>query len=325
MSDSKDVAGTPRRPRPAAWMLRLVAAALLAALVALVAGCSGGGENAASDAGAVQAEGGGRDGGSADSIAPEQAPRGANRTSVQTKSVIRTGQVAVTNEDLDRTRAEVDQLLFGFGGSIDKEQTSHDDDGNIERSTLTLRVPVANFEAAMDALEKLGKVETSESSSKNVTTEVIDVNERVQTLQNSLDRLQIFQRRSDDIDDLIRFEDQITERESQLRSLQAQQAYLADQTSMSTITLYLSTPEKYVAPPGVFEDAGFLAGLRSGWNALQDFVVVILTVFGAALPFALTVALVGVPVWVLVRVLARRRNATEATEAPAAADTPPEG
>ncbi len=59
--------------------------------------------------------------------------------------------------------------------------------------------------------------------------------------------------------ELLRYEDQITERQSELQSLKAQQSYLADQTSMSTITVYLSTPEKYVPPPDALEDAGFLA------------------------------------------------------------------
>ena len=242
-------------------------------------------------------------------------PNGVNRAAVQTRAVIKTGQVAVTSEDLDAVRVEVDQLLFGLDGSIDREETSHDDKGAIDRSTLVLRIPVANFGAAMDALQKLGKVETSDTKSKDVTTEVIDTAERVETIQNSLDRLQRFQQQAEDIDDLIRFEDQITERESELRSLQAQQAYLADQTSMSTITLFLSTPETFVAPPDALEDAGFLAGLKSGWNALKDFVVVGLTVLGAALPFAVAATLIGVPTWLLVRALARRREVAPAPPA----------
>ena len=80
---------------------------------------------------------------------------------------------------------------------------------------LVLRVPVDEFAAVMTALEDLGTMRFSDSTSKDVTTEVIDVEERVQTLQNSLDRLQRFQRAATNIDDLIAFEDQITEREQE--------------------------------------------------------------------------------------------------------------
>ncbi len=301
---------TPRRSTRFAAVL----AALL--LVGGLAACSGGGDSASSDVAAGGSVGADEDAGGG-AVAPEPAP-GANRTVIQTKAMIRTGQVAVTSDQLDDARDEVDQLLFGFGGTVDSEETSHDRDGSIERSTLVLRVPVAKFKAAMDALEKLGKVKTSDTRSKNVTTEVIDVNERVETLQTSLDRLQDYQRDSEDIDELIRFEDQITQREAELQSLRAQQAYLSDQTSMSTITLYLSTPDKYVPPPDALEDAGFLTGLKSGWNALMDFVVVTLTVFGAVIPFAGAFALVGVPTWLLVRALARRRSAQPEPDPPAA-------
>ncbi len=64
----------------------------------------------------------------------------------------------------------------------------------------------------------------------------------MQTLQNSLDNLQRYQRDAKDVKDLLDFEEKITARQAELQSLEAQQAYLADQTSMSTITLHLSTP-----------------------------------------------------------------------------------
>ena len=287
---------------PQSWVHSLGIAATVLALAALVTGCGGSGADSAGEMagdGAVQSL-------TTDRAAlPKQGPATANRASVQTRAVIRTGRIAVTAKDLDQTRDDVDDLLLALDGSIDNEQTSHDDAGDIERSTLVLRVPVANFAAAMDALEKIGKMKASDSTSKDVTTEVIDVNERVQTLQTSLDRLQRFQRRSDNINSLIRFEEQITQRESELRSLQRQQDYLADQTAMSTVTLDLSTPRAYVPPPDALKDAGFLAGLNSGWNALKDFVVVSLTVFGALLPFAVALGLLGVPLWFLLRTMRR--------------------
>jgi hypothetical protein len=288
-------------------------------LLGVLAGCSGGD-------GAADSEAAGDSGGStavgevAARAKPPGPDRGVGRALLQTRAVVKTGQVAVTNADLDRVRDEVDRLLFALDGTVDSEETSHDRDGNIERSTLVVRVPVAKFKATMDAFEKLGRMKTSESTSKDVTTEVIDVDERVETLQTSLDRLQDLQRDSANIDDLIRFEEQITERESELQSLKAQQAYLSDQTSMSTVTLHLSTPETYIPPPGALDDAGFLTGLRSGWSALQDFVVVALTVLGAVIPFAVALPLVAVPVWLLARalVLARRRTpSVDAADPPA--------
>ncbi len=280
------------------------AAAVLALLAVLaVAGCTGTGGTGgqSSDAGAAEPA-------SAAGLAQrsERGATGAARTVVRTQAVVRTGRVSLTATDLAAVRGEIDDLLAAIGGTVDDEQTTTGDSGQVDRSTLVLRVPVARFDAAKRALERLGTLTSSTESTKDVSTQVIDTAERVQTLQNSLDRLQRFQRSADDVGDLVRFEEQITRRQSELQSLTAQQDYLADRTSMSTITVELSTPA--TAPPTALDDAGFLPGLRSGWDALGDVAVVALTVLGAVLPFLVALPLVAVPVWLGLRALLRRRG-----------------
>lgn len=292
-----------------------MAAGVLVALAGLT-GCSGGSEGQAGQAGQpagdVAATGSGRD-----MTGPVAAkPAVAGRSEVRTRAVVRTGEVSLTAEHLASVRRSLDRLLAAAGGSVDRERSTDDRSGRPERMTLVLRVPVRRFDATREAIERLGRRMSSSSTGTDVTTEVIDVTERVQTLQNSLDRLQRFQRSAVDVGDLLRFEGQITRRQSELQSLKAQQAYLADQTSMATLTVRLSTPERYVAPPGVLDDAGFLAGLRGGWHALVGVVVVAVTVLGAALPFLVTLTLVGVPVWLLLRCRRRRRHRTPATGSP---------
>jgi hypothetical protein len=283
---------------------RMMAAGVLVALAGLTA-CSGGASNdSGSSAGGLDAPAGGAQ----DRAADKPAPPGAGRTVVTTKAVIRTGEVSLTSKDLSRVRAEIDTLLVTVGGTIGSEQSSNDEHGRVEQSTLVLRVPVDRFAATKSALMRMGKLQTSDENSKDVTTQVIDVDERVQTLQNSLDDLQRFQRSAKDVKDLLAYEEKITQRQSELQSLKAQQSYLADQTSMSTITVHLSTPVRYVPPPDPLEGAGFLAGLEAGWQALLDVLVVGVTVLGAVLPFLVAALLVGVPAWLGIRLLLRRRR-----------------
>ncbi len=302
-------------------MKRVAALAAVVLVMALAGACSGLGsdgsvEDVSSDSGGATAPESSEELGGDGAGEPADKAASANRTVFSVRSVIRTGEVAVTSKDLDSAREELDVLLTTLGGSVDNEQTEHDEDGRIERSTVVVRVPVDRFAAAMAGIQELGTVKHSDTAAKDVTTQVIDIDERVQTLENSLDRLQDYQRDAADIDDLIRFEQQITQREAELQSLKSQQTYLADQTSMSTISVFLSLPRAYVAPPGAFDDAGFLTGLRAGWAALVDSVAVALAVVGAVLPFAGVLALVGVPAWLLVRRVLRR----PAAPAPAAPD-----
>jgi hypothetical protein len=288
---------------------RMVSAAgAVAAVVAMVAltGCSAGSGN--DEAASAQADRGGM----APPPAAAKGAIGANRSAVRDQAVIKTGEISLTSKSLGEVRVEVDDLLRSLGGSVDREDTTNDRDGRVERSTLVLRVPVGSFDTARKALSRLGKVTSSSELEKDVTTQVIDIAERVQTLQNSLDRLQRFQRSAQDVDDLIRFEDQITSREAELQSLKAQQSYLSSRSSMSTITLTLAQPGK--EPPGALDDAGFLSGLRAGWQALASAFVVALTVVGAVQPFQVVLPLAGDPVYYLWRALLARRGVTSASD-----------
>ena len=290
---------------------RYLAVAVVVATAGLASACSGGSSDLGSG-GSASAGKASRDVASLET-GGAPGPAGSPRTTVHVRAKIKTGEIWLTSERPGEARDEVDRLLTTLNGNVDDEETTHARDGSIERSTLVLRVPVDRFTYAMDTLQKIGTMRTSDSRSKDVTSQVIDVEERVQTLRTSIDRLQKFQRDTANIDDLIRFEREITDREAELQSLLAQRDYLADQTTMATITLHISTPEKYVAPPDPLRDAGFLSGLKAGWNALVDTVVVTLTVVGAVLPFALVLVLVGLPLWLLVRRLLRARRAAAAS------------
>ena len=55
------------------------------------------------------------------------------------------------------------------------------------------------------------------------------------------------------------------------------------------------------------DETGFLPGLEDGWKALTTVGAGLATVAGAVLPFAVVLALLGLPVWRVVRRVLRRR------------------
>jgi hypothetical protein len=235
---------------------------------------------------------------------------------VEHKAVIKHGDLAVRTPDPQQARDDVDTLLTRVHGSVDDEQTVYDKTGGIRESQLVLRVPVAAFSTAMGDLEQLGTVVHSSSSAEDVTTQVIDVQQRLRTLRISLRDLNSFQRRAADIDQLLRFESAITQRRGEYQSLKAQRDHLVDQTAMSTISLDISVPAVQAA--GSQHRAGFLTGLRHGWTALTETLLALLTAVGAVLPFAVVLVLLGLPVWWGWRRVGRARS----TPTPAPADGP---
>jgi hypothetical protein len=280
--------------------------AVAGALAALLVGCSGGGDGEASgsiDSGAVAADGAASlEREAADTGRPGSTPRTAGRTAVQTRAVISTGRVQLVAKDLEAVRGELDQLLGRYGGHVAKEQTSKDDDGKADHSELDLRVPSRHFDRLMADLEGLGNVTDRDRKAVDVTTEVIDVASRIRTQEVSLDRLRGFLGEARDVNAMIRLESEIARREADLASLRAQQEYLDDQTSLATIALSMTRDHADVAPADdPLDDAGFVTGLRNGWEALVSALVVGATVVGAVLPFALVLAVLGIPLWAWLR------------------------
>src|SRR4051794_37544753 len=199
--------------------------ALLGMLCLLVlTGCGGGGSGAtASGGGSVDSGSSGRDSVAAPAAGAVgntgEAPGGTQDLASKPTgdgapqpAVIRTGDIAVRTTDPQQARDRVDRLLLRLHGSIDDERTVYDKSGHIRDSHLVLRVPVDTFGSAMRDLEQLGTVVHSSSTGKDVTTEVIDVQQRLRTLRISLRDLNAFQRKATTIDQLLRFESAITQR-----------------------------------------------------------------------------------------------------------------
>ncbi len=212
--------------------------------------------------------------------------------------MISTGEISLHSTSIDKTRAEVMRLVSSWEGTVADEQSSSDDHGRIVDSTLALRVPTPIFSKAMDDLARLGEVEQQSRKSRDVTTKVIDNDARVRAAERSIRQIELLLGRAEELRDIIAIESDLARRQADLDSLKSQQAWLTDQTSLSTITVFLDRPD-LVSPR---EDArGFLAGLADGWDAFTGAAVALLTVAGAVLPFAVLLGLVGVPLWVVVR------------------------
>ncbi len=294
--------------------LAAVAPLLLAATLAL-AGCSGGSDSGSADTMSADApaadnlvvnEDAAREAGGADLAFAAASTADESST---TRSVISTGVVSVLDDDVAQARFDVQKVVDAGGGEVAEEKTQTDEDGEVSRSRLVVRIPVADFDDTMEELEGVARLESSSRSTEDVTTEVIDNEVRIRAQTASLRRVEVLLARARSIRDIVAIEAQLTRRQADLDSLKSRQAYLDDQTSMSTITVFLAkTPEKAAATEE--DDAtGFVAGLRSGWHGLTAVLVGGATVVGALLPFSVLFLLVGYPAWLLVRRIRAGRTA----------------
>ncbi|MEZ5095730.1 MAG: DUF4349 domain-containing protein [Nocardioides sp.] len=232
--------------------------------------------------------------------APANAPAAdtgysADQTATQVRepAIISTGTVSLRSTDVGQARFDVQKVVDGHGGTVTDEQTDTGKSGDVIRSRMVLRIPSADFDAAMDELEKVAALESSARASEDVTTQVIDTQVRIRAQEQSLRRIELLLDRAQSIKDIVSIEAELTRRQADLDSLKQQQAWLADQTSLSTVTVHL---QRSATDQPVDEDtSGFLAGLRAGWHALATFASGAATVVGTLLPWAAMLTLLGLP------------------------------
>jgi hypothetical protein len=319
-----DAAG---RRRTAMVLASAVALAVLGALAA----CSGGGQSGGSSSSGV----GSRDAaiskaapGTGFAGAPEQdASSGGSLTStnvasnnpdlLQTRKLVLNSSIEVTVANVFQTAARIRALAAGAGGYVGDERTSGS--GHTAASTLQLRVPQDQLGPLTDQVAGLGKVLSRTQTSSDVTQQSIDVNSRLATQKASVARIRALLAKATKISDIVAIEGELSQRESDLESLEAQLKGLNDAVDLATLTVTLDA-QGAPKPKPAHADTGFLAGLDRGWDAFVTSMVAVLTVLGALLPFAVVLGLLGIPVLVFWR---RRRSLTP--PAPVTTAAVPEG
>jgi hypothetical protein len=179
---------------------------------------------------------------------------------------------------------------------------------------LTLQVPPKSYSAVLTQLAALGTRVEQNQSTDDVTTQVVDVQARISAQRASVARVQALLARAKTLGEVVSVESELTRRQADLESLESQRKALAAQTELATIvaTFHATLPTTAALDKS---HLGFLSGLENGWNAFVAVVLVALTVIGAALPFLVTAALLGLIAW-RVYVSARRRGVATAAAPP---------
>lgn len=277
---------------------KVLSTVLLVAL--LLTGCTGGGsDDSAETASSVT-------GGDAGVAAPEAAapdvttpePAADRDVALDARvlpgdAVIRTADLDVEVEDLRRSADQAGQIARDAGGRVAAdERTGSDGEGS---ATLQLRVPPAEFDAAVRDLAALGTERGRRLGTEDVSDAVVDLQARLNTQRASVARVTALLAEATNLGEVVQIEGELTRRTADLESLEARLAALEAQVELSTITVRLWTAGDQPAEPGAL---GFADGLRNGWAAVTAVARVVAVTAGALLPFLPLLLVAG---WFVVR------------------------
>lgn len=156
-------------------------------------------------------------------------------------------ELEVAGGDISSTLDKVVDIASELGGYI----ASQDD------TSVTVRVPSADFRAAMREIEKQGDVIHRSVKAQDVTEEFHDIGVRLKSLLATRERLQKFLDRAKTIDEALRIEQQLSRLNGQIDKLRGRLHFLEARAAFSTITVALrerpkapvKVVKKTVAPP----------------------------------------------------------------------------
>ena len=250
-------------------------------------------------------------------------PAAVSPAALSARRQVRNGDLRLRVKDVPAAAAKVRSLANNAKGFIADEKTSSDptpvpvpqgqEDATISpprpdrgQSVLTLRVPEVALDRVMDQVAELGKLTSRGQSSSDVTGQYVDTASRLRTQRESVDRVRALLSKATKLGEVVQIESELSRRQADLESLQAQLAALDDQTTLATLTVNLAPLQDTSAttPP----QSAFVAGLADGWDALVKSVSVALTIVGAVLPFAVLTAAIALPLLAL-----RRRRTVPST------------
>lgn len=229
-------------------------------------------------------------------FSPESSPISGERFDIIT------GDLYLTVENTAASADRVTEIVTDAGGRVDSRSDYLDAATQSPSTYLWVRIPTEVLDPTLESIQALGQVERVSTSRMDVTLQVIDLGERIEVLNTSLERLEALLEQATTTAELIELETAITERQAERDSLVSQQNYLSDQIQFASISIELRTEGE--APPR--EPDGFVDAIVAGWLALVAFAGSSFLFLGMALPWLAIAAIVIVPIaWLLIR---RRRK-----------------
>jgi hypothetical protein len=237
--------------------------------------------------------------------APEQSSVKQAPPLQQSRDRVETATIAVNVKDVDSAADTMGAAAMKAGGRVDGD--NRDSDTNGRHATVIIRVPADKLTDMLDKAKGLGDELNRTRTGEDMTAAHADINARIQALEDSVTRLSDFLKKTGSIDDLVRTENELTQRQSELDSARAQQRALADQISLATLTMtFTAKPVLTPLPVEKHGPLGFGSALAKGWHSIVVAARYTGAGAGYALPYAVLAVLFAMPLALAVR---RRRSA----------------
>jgi len=233
--------------------------------------------------------------------------------------IIKSGEIKLLVESTDNAVDRTTQVVGDAGGYIISSRVWYQpyyDGENYKYATITIGIPVQQFERTLSRLRGLAvQVLDETASGEDVTDQFVDLQSQLTNLEATRDRIKSFLEQSQNVDEALRINQELSNVEAQIEQIKGQMNYLQDRSSYSTITINFEpvlpeilptpTPEpKPWQPSDTFEKSK-----ETVIGAYQGIVELLIWFFVVFIPIMLPPALI---IWLLWKLVTRKpKNPTQ--------------
>jgi hypothetical protein len=185
---------------------------------------------------------------------------------------------------------------------------------------IMVRVPAEGFASATEAVRGLAlEVQSETTSGQDVTEEYVDLSSRLENLESTAARVRSFLDETQTVEEALAVNQELSRLEGEIAVIKGRMKYLSQSAAFSTISVHLTPDEASrpveVAgwrPDGVAKDAleSLIGFLQFMVEATIWFVIFILPVL----------LIIGIPIWLLVRFIRKRRRNKKSGQLTAASE-----
>jgi hypothetical protein len=231
------------------------------------------------------------------------------------RMIIKNADMRLQVEDTDVAIDRTTQLVGDLGGYIVSSRTWVQSyyEYNLKYATITIGLPVTQFERGLTRLRELSVQVLDESASgDDVTEQYVDLSSQLANLEVTRERIKTFLDEAKTVDEALRINQQLSDIERQIEQLKGQINYLQDRSAFSTITVNLEpklpelipTPTPTPAPDPWRPSETFNQARHTLTLAYRGIVEFLIWLFVVVIPILLPPVII---IWALWKLLRRRR------------------
>ncbi|MCL1975371.1 MAG: DUF4349 domain-containing protein [Firmicutes bacterium] len=181
------------------------------------------------------------------------------------RKIIRDANLSLRVDNFDTAYTRITDLAARYGGYVVSGDAFSYDGEKMQRGNIMLRVEASRLTEALTEIESLGKVESRNIYSQDITLEYYDVEGRLNQYQTQERRLMEILNKAETVDDQIKVERELTRIRTQLDKLNGQMRYYNQMTALSSINVNLYQPDASTQTVRLRGWVGLFGDIREGF------------------------------------------------------------